>query len=100
MFKKKTLIITCLMALLVAMFASSAFAFTVPQNTDILYPVYDILVNKLIANGLNYIVGFIGMIVAAYMLMQQKIIPGLFVIIGGIIFLSAGTITTAFGLLY
>ena len=98
MFRKKITILslTCLLALV----ASSAFAFVAPAATDIMFPVYDILVNKLVANGLNYIVGFIGILVAAYMLMQQKIVPGLFTIIGGIIFLSAGTITTSFGLLF
>ena len=91
------LIVFTVMMLLVA---SSAFAFTVPVATDIMYPVYDVLVNKLIGNGLNYIIGFIGVCVAAYLLMQQKIVPGLFTIIGGIVFLSAAGITTAFGLLF
>ncbi|ANA41758.1 hypothetical protein A2G06_16585 (plasmid) [Geobacter anodireducens] len=85
---------------LLTLAATSAFAFVAPQNTDILYPVYDIFVNKLVGNGLNYIVGFLGILVAAYMLMQQKIVPGLFAIIGGIVFLSAGNITTSFGLLF
>ncbi len=93
---KRTAILTALIALV----ATSAIAFVAPDTTDILYPVYDVFVNKLIANGLNYIVGFIGILVAAYMLMQQKIVPGLFTIIGGIVFLSAGSITTAFGLLF
>lgn len=93
---KKTAILTALLALV----ATSAIAFTAPANTDILYPVYDVFVNQLVGNGLNYIVGFIGILVAAYMLMQQKIVPGLFTIIGGIVFLSAGSITTAFGLLF
>lgn len=92
----KTLVLTVLLTML----ATSAFAFTVPTQTDIMYKVYDVFVNKLVTNGLNYIIGFIGILVAAYLLMQQKIVPGLFVIIGGIIFLSAGSITTAFGLLY
>lgn len=96
MFNMKTLVLTVLLTML----ATSAFAFTVPTQTDIMYKVYDVFVNKLVTNGLNYIIGFIGILVAAYLLMQQKIVPGLFVIIGGIIFLSAGSITTAFGLLY
>lgn len=95
-FNRKTTLMTGLMALM----ATSAFAFVAPESTDIMFQVYDLLVNEMINKGVTYIVGFLGLCVAAYFIMQAKIMPGIFAIIGGIMFLSAGAITTAFGLLY
>lgn len=93
---KKTILLTGLLTLL----ATSAFAFVAPTSADIMYKVYDLLVNEMINKGVTYIVGFLGLCVAAYFIMQAKIMPGVFAIIGGIMFLSAGAITTAFGLLF
>lgn len=96
--KKKLALYTVLTLLVMAFTSISAYAFTAPAATDIMYNVYDLIVNKMIGGGVTYIVGFIGLCSAAYFIMQQKIVPGLFIIIGSIIFLSAGSIATAFGL--
>lgn len=93
---KKSLILTGLLA----MASTSAFALTAPAAGDIMYPVFDLLVNQMINNGINYLVGFIGLCVAAYFVMNTKIMPALYCVIGAIMFMSAGTITTAFGQLF
>lgn len=96
LFNKKSFILTGLLVML----ATSAFAFVAPVQGDIMFKVYDLLINDMINKGVTYIVGFLGLCVAAYFIMQAKIMPGVFAIIGGIMFLSAGAITTAFGLLF
>lgn len=96
MFNKKTLLITGLLALV----ASSAFAMSVPAAGSIMYPVYDFLCKQIIENGLNYIAGFLALCVAAYFIMNTKIMPAVYCVIGAIMFMSAGTITTSFGLLF
>ena len=95
---KKLALYTLAALLFIAFTSLSAFAFTAPAQGDLMYNVYDLIVVKMIGGGITYIVGFIGLISAAYFIMQQKIVPGLFIIIGAIIFLSAGTMATAFGL--
>jgi uncharacterized membrane protein HdeD (DUF308 family) len=77
--------------------AMPAMAFTVPAANSILYSVYNLVIVGLINNGVVYIVGIISIMAGAFFLMQQKIVICLFCIIGGILFLSAGTIATAFG---
>lgn len=96
--KKKLALYTLSALMLVALTSMSAFAFTAPAAGDLMYNVYDLVINKMIGGGITYIVGFIGLVSAAYFIMQQKIVPGLFIIIGAIIFLSAGAMATAFGL--
>jgi len=87
-----------LLALVCSVFtAMPAFAFTVPSANSILYSVYNLVIVGLINNGVVYIVGVISIMAGAFFLMQQKIVITLFCIIGGILFLSAGTIATAFG---
>ncbi|MRR55430.1 MAG: hypothetical protein EG822_13130 [Deltaproteobacteria bacterium] len=89
----------CLTALF-ALLATPAFAFTVPAANSILYSVYNLIIVGMINNGLTYIVGFVSILAGAYFLMQQKMVVTLFCIIGGILFLSAGSIATAFGYIY
>lgn len=89
----------CLTALF-ALLATPAFAFTVPATNSVLYSVYNLIIVNMINNGLTYIVGFISILAGAYFLMQQKMVITLFCIIGGILFLSAGSIATAFGYIY
>jgi uncharacterized membrane protein HdeD (DUF308 family) len=72
-------------------------AFTAPAANSILYSVYNLVIVGLINNGVTYIVGVISILAGAYFLMQQKIVVTLFCIIGGILFLTANTIATAFG---
>lgn len=86
------------MVLVCMALASTAFAFTAPASTDIMYKVYDLVVVKMIGGGITYIIGFVGLCSAAFILMQQKIVPAIFIIVGSIIFLSAGSMATAFGL--
>ena len=87
-----------LLAVLCAIFAAMpVLAFTVPAANSILYSVYNLVIVGLINNGVVYIVGIISIMAGAFFLMQQKIVITLFCIIGGILFLSAGTIATAFG---
>jgi uncharacterized membrane protein HdeD (DUF308 family) len=84
-------------ALFVLAAALPSLAFTVPSANSILYSVYNLVIVGLINNGVVYIVGIISIMAGAFFLMQQKIVICLFCIIGGILFLSAGTIATAFG---
>jgi uncharacterized membrane protein HdeD (DUF308 family) len=88
--------LTALFALLV----TPAFAFTAPAANSILYSVYNLVIVGMINNGLTYIVGFISILAGAFFLMQQKMVVTLFCIIGGILFLSAGSIATAFGYIF
>jgi uncharacterized membrane protein HdeD (DUF308 family) len=80
--------------------ATSAFAFTAPATNSILYSVYNLVIVGMINNGLTYIVGFLSILAGAFFLMQQKMVVTLFCIIGGILFLSAGSIATAFGYIF
>ncbi|ABL01372.1 hypothetical protein [Pelobacter propionicus] len=98
--RNRKMFVPSLAVMFALLVAGSAFALTAPANTDIMYPVYNLLVNEMINKGVTYLVGFIGLCVAAYFIMQQRIIPGLFSIIGAIMFFSAGAITTAFGLIF
>jgi len=85
---------------LFALFATSAFAFNVPAANSILYSVYNLIIVGMINNGLTYIVGFLSILAGAFFLMQQKMVVTLFCVIGGILFLSAGSIATAFGFIF
>ena len=87
-----------LIALLALVSAAPANAFTAPVAGDMMYDVYNTLINSLISGGITYIIAFIGFLVAAYFLMQQKIVPGLFCMIGAAVIANVVTITTAFGL--
>ena len=89
----KLLAALCLMMLA----AMPAAAFVAPAANSILYSVYNLIIVGLIDNGVTYIVGVISILAAAFFLMQQKIVVTLFCLIGGILFLSSGTIATAFG---
>lgn len=80
--------------------ATSVFAFTAPATNSILYSVYNLVIVGMINNGLTYIVGFLSILAGAFFLMQQKMVVTLFCIIGGILFLSAGSIATAFGYIF
>ena len=82
---------------LVMLAALSAAAFVVPAANSILFSVYNLIIVGLIDNGVTYIVGVISILASAFFLMQQKIVVTLFCLIGGILFLSSGTIATAFG---
>jgi uncharacterized membrane protein HdeD (DUF308 family) len=86
-----------LAALCFVLIAMPAMAFTVPAANSILFSVYNLVIVGLINNGVVYIVGIISIMAGAFFLMQQKIVVTLFCIIGGILFLSAGAIATAFG---
>lgn len=88
------------LAALFALVATSASAFTAPATNSILYSVYNLVIVGMINNGLTYIVGFISILAGAFFLMQQKMVVTLFCIIGGILFLSAGSIATAFGYIF
>jgi uncharacterized membrane protein HdeD (DUF308 family) len=86
-----------LAALCLVLIAMPAFAFTVPAANSILFSVYNLVIVGLINNGVTYIVGVLSILAGAFFLMQQKIVVTLFCIIGGILFLTSGTIATAFG---
>jgi hypothetical protein len=94
--------ITTMLALtaLFALMAVPAMAFTAPAANSILFSVYNLVIVGMINNGLTYIVGFISILAGAFFLMQQKMVVTLFCIIGGILFLSAGSIATAFGYIF
>ncbi len=82
---------------LIMLAAMPAAAFVVPTANSILFSVYNLIIVGLINNGVTYIVGVISILASAFFLMQQKIVVTLFCLIGGILFLSSGTIATAFG---
>ncbi len=88
------------LAALFALVATSASAFTAPATNSILYSVYNLVIVGMINNGLTYIVGFLSILAGTFFLMQQKMVVTLFCIIGGILFLSAGSIATAFGYIF
>ena len=85
------------MSLIMILAATPTFAFTVPNPNSILYSVYNLVIVGMIDNGVTYIVGVLSILAGAFFLMQQKLIVTLFCIIGGILFLTAGSIATAFG---
>lgn len=88
-----------LVAAIAALAATPVFAFNTPVDGDLMYNVYNTLVNGVIGQGVSYIIGFIGFLVAAYFLMQQKVVPGLFCVIGAAIVANIASITQTFGLL-
>jgi len=94
--------VTTMLALtaLFALMAVPAMSFTAPAANSILYSVYNLVIVGMINGGLTYIVGFISILAGAFFLIQQKIMVTLFCIIGGILFLSAGSIATAFGYIF
>jgi len=94
------MVIMLLLTALFLLLAVPAMAFTVPATNSILYSVYNLVIVAMINNGLTYIVGFISILAAGWFVIQTKIVMTLFCIIGGILFLSAGSIATAFGYIY
>jgi len=94
---RKNLSILLLATLCFIFMALPAMAFVAPAANSILFSVYNLVIVGMINDGVTYIVGFISILAGAFFLMQQKIVVTLFCIIGGILFLTAGTIATAFG---
>lgn len=95
--KHRSGLIGILTTLFASLSAVPAFAFAQPTANSILFSVYNLIIVGMINNGLTYIVGFLAILAGAFFLMQQKLVVTLFCLIGGILFLSAGTIATAFG---
>lgn len=69
---KKVAMLAALSAIAIGMFASTAMAYTDPQTGDLLYEVYDLLIDGLLAGPLGFVIAAVMFIGGVFLLVQGK----------------------------
>lgn len=95
---KKAQFATLALGLMAVMVASAAFAYTDPQSGDLFYEAYDIVINKIMAGPVGFIMGalmVIGGIIT--MVLGKGFLLPLIAVIGGAIIVKIDDIVSSFG---
>ena len=96
---KKKMALFVLLTLLVTLVATQAFAFQAPAAGDFGFEAYDFLIKKLLQGPMGAIAGVLAVIAGVALLIQQKMVPAIVCILGGVVVFNVGTIVTAVGAL-
>ncbi len=93
----KKYVVLCMLAFGMALFASSAMAFTAPAAGTPFYDVYDVIVNMMLRGAMGFAAGVILFGMAAYFFSQSEILRGILCAVSCILLLRADSIVTTFG---
>lgn len=94
--KGKLSIITLAAAALLAL-GTLALAATAPANNSFLYEAYDIVVTKMLGGAVGFVIGTCALAFGAFQIIQARVFPAVFAIVGGALILASQTIVTSLG---
>lgn len=94
---KQKMYTTILAAMLVTLIASQAMALTAPAAGSFGYEAYDFLITKILKGPFGAIAGILAVIAGIVVMIQQKMVPAVLCILGGVLVINADKITTSIG---
>lgn len=97
-FGKKNRALFVVSMLMMALYASTAMAYTDPQSGDLFFEAYDIVINKLMGGPIGFIIGAIMVIGGIISLVLGKgfLLP-LIALVGGAVIVKINDIVASFG---
>jgi len=96
--KRKMLLLT-MVALIVALAASQAMALTAPVTGSFGFEAYDFFINKILKGPFGAIAGILAIISGVVVMIQQKMVPAVLCILGGVLVINSDKIVTSLGMM-
>ena len=94
---KRTMYLTIAVAML-TLVASQAMALTAPVAGSFGYEAYSFLITDVLKGPFGAIAGILAIITGVVVMIQQKMVPAVLAILGGILVINADKITTSIGM--
>lgn len=96
--KRKMLLLT-IVALIVTLAASQAMALTAPVTGSFGFEAYDFFINKILKGPFGAIAGILAIISGVVVMIQQKMVPAVLCILGGVLVINSDKIVTSLGMM-
>lgn len=96
--KRKMLLLT-IVALIVTLAASQAMALTAPVTGSFGFEAYDFFINKILKGPFGAISGILAIISGVVVMIQQKMVPAVLCILGGVLVINSDKIVTSLGMM-
>ncbi len=96
---KRTMYLTIAAAMLMTLVASQAMALTAPVAGSFGYEAYSFLITDVLKGPFGAIAGILAIITGVVVMIQQKMVPAVLAILGGILVINADKITTSIGMI-
>jgi hypothetical protein len=95
---KRTMYLTIAVVML-TLVASQAMALTAPVAGSFGYEAYTFLITDVLKGPFGAIAGILAIITGVVVMIQQKMVPAVLAILGGILVINADKITTSIGMI-
>ncbi len=80
--------------------AQMALAYTAPATGDFSYELYDLIVTNILDGPIGFVAGVGAMGGGAYILTQNKLLPGFLTLGGGVLLMNAENMVTSLGAVF
>ncbi|ABK97894.1 hypothetical protein [Pelobacter propionicus] len=98
MHKRKLLLMT-IVAIIVTLAASHAMALVAPAAGSFGFEAYDFFINKILKGPFGAIAGILAIITGVVVMIQQKMVPAVLCILGGVLVINSDKIVTSLGMI-
>ena len=98
MHKRKVLLMT-VVAMIVTLAASQAMALVAPVAGSFGFEAYDFFINNILKGPFGAIDGFLSIIAGVVVMIQQKMVPAVLCILGGVLVINSDKIVTSLGMI-
>lgn len=82
-----------------SLMASQAMALTAPVSGSFGYEAYDFFINDILKGPFGAIAGILAIIVGVVVMIQQKMVPAVLCILGGVLVINSDKIVTSLGMI-
>ena len=96
---KRKMLLMSLVAMIVTLAASQAMALVAPVAGSFGFEAYDFLINNILKGPFGAIAGILAIITGVVVMIQQKMVPAVLCILGGVLVINSDKIVTSLGMI-